>query len=219
VALSRLCEYFKDDLLTPVGRKMVRTPLAEELAQPLRELLQQAENVIRRKPTFSPESSERRFRTVMSDFIAIMLMTRALPEIQRQAPGIKPHILPLQTGALEHDDTELVILPKQLLAKGQPSELMFDDEFVCIACATNKLIRRSLSARDCARLSHVVMRLGEQHEAPNLEEAFMGRLEKLKTAKASDPNPFVIGNGRCLKMWNIVSECIQTEIARREGSN
>ena len=51
-ALSRLREYFKDDLLVPVGRKMVLTPLAEELAQPLRELLQQAEVVIRRTPAF-----------------------------------------------------------------------------------------------------------------------------------------------------------------------
>ena len=75
-ALSRLREYFKDDLLVPVGRKMVLTPLAEELAQPLRELLQQAEVVIRRKPAFSPESSERRFRIVMSDYIAIVIMAR-----------------------------------------------------------------------------------------------------------------------------------------------
>ena len=45
------------------------------------------------------------------------------------------------------------------------------------------------------------------------------KLAKLKIAKASDPNPFVIGNDRYLKMWNIVSECIQAEIARREGSN
>ena len=45
------------------------------------------------------------------------------------------------------------------------------------------------------------------------------KLAKLKTAKPSDPNPFVIGNDRYLKMWNIVSECIQAEIARRDGSN
>jgi metallo-beta-lactamase class B len=45
------------------------------------------------------------------------------------------------------------------------------------------------------------------------------RLAKLKTATASDPNPFVIGNDRYIKMWNIVSECIQAEVARREGSN
>ena len=42
-ALSRLREYFKDDLLVHVGRRMVLTPLAEELAQPVRELLQQTE--------------------------------------------------------------------------------------------------------------------------------------------------------------------------------
>jgi metallo-beta-lactamase class B len=43
-----------------------------------------------------------------------------------------------------------------------------------------------------------------------------GKLAKLKTANASDPNPFVIGNDRYLKMWNIVSECIQAEVSRRE---
>jgi metallo-beta-lactamase class B len=45
------------------------------------------------------------------------------------------------------------------------------------------------------------------------------KITELKSGKASDPNPFVIGNDRYIKMWNIVSECIQAEIARREGSN
>ena len=42
------------------------------------------------------------------------------------------------------------------------------------------------------------------------------RLASFKTARPGDPNPFVIGNGRYLAMWNIVSECIQAEIARRD---
>ena len=33
-ALSRLRDFFHDDLLVPVGRKMVLTPLAEELERP-----------------------------------------------------------------------------------------------------------------------------------------------------------------------------------------
>ena len=45
------------------------------------------------------------------------------------------------------------------------------------------------------------------------------KLANLKSAKPTDLNPFVIGNDRYLKMWNIVSECIQAEVARREGSN
>jgi metallo-beta-lactamase class B len=44
------------------------------------------------------------------------------------------------------------------------------------------------------------------------------RLARIKAAKPGDPNPFVIGNDRYLKMWNIVSECIQAEIARRDGA-
>jgi len=43
------------------------------------------------------------------------------------------------------------------------------------------------------------------------------RLSRIKSAKPGDTNPFVVGNDRYLKMWNIVSECIQAEIARREA--
>ena len=44
------------------------------------------------------------------------------------------------------------------------------------------------------------------------------RLVRIKAAKPGDANPFVVGNDRYLKMWNIISECIQAEIARREGA-
>src|SRR5262249_19419093 len=47
-----------------------------------------------------------------------------------------------------------------------------------------------------------------------------GKLSKLSTMKGRDPNPFVIGADRYVKMWNIISECVQAEIARRPaGSN
>jgi hypothetical protein len=44
------------------------------------------------------------------------------------------------------------------------------------------------------------------------------RLAKLKSMKAGDPNPFLVGTDRYAKFWNIVSECIQAEIARRNPS-
>jgi metallo-beta-lactamase class B len=45
------------------------------------------------------------------------------------------------------------------------------------------------------------------------------KLTKFKTMTAKDPNPFIVGTDRYIKMWNIVSECIQAEIARREGAS
>jgi hypothetical protein len=45
------------------------------------------------------------------------------------------------------------------------------------------------------------------------------KLERLKGAKPGDPSPFIVGTDRYLKMWNVISECIQAEIARRTASS
>jgi metallo-beta-lactamase class B len=45
------------------------------------------------------------------------------------------------------------------------------------------------------------------------------KLARLKAAKPGDPNPFIVGNDRYLKMWNVISECIQAEIARRTAAS
>ena len=45
------------------------------------------------------------------------------------------------------------------------------------------------------------------------------KLAKLKTMKSGDANPFIVGTDRYIKMWNIVSECVQAEIARRGAAS
>src|SRR5579863_1533221 len=175
-ALARLREYFKDDLLVPIGHKMVLTPLAEELAEPVRQLLLQADVVIHRSPGFSPATSSRTFRLVMSDYVATVLMSKALPEIQRQAPGIAVQVLvqSTRTAMLERGEADLLIMPKQYLSEHHPSQPLFEDTFVCIASLDNKALRqRSISMRDYLRHGHVVVRFGEQQEVPAFEEKFM----------------------------------------------
>ena len=41
------------------------------------------------------------------------------------------------------------------------------------------------------------------------------RLAKLETRKSGEPHPFAMGNDRYMRFWNIISECMQAEIARR----
>ena len=41
------------------------------------------------------------------------------------------------------------------------------------------------------------------------------RLAALAARNAGDPHPFVMGTGRYVRFWNVVSECIQAEIVRR----
>ena len=56
-ALARLRDFFKDELLVQVGHKMVLTPRAESLIDPVRNILLQAEEIIKTSPTFVPGAS------------------------------------------------------------------------------------------------------------------------------------------------------------------
>ena len=46
-----------------------------------------------------------------------------------------------------------------------------------------------------------------------------GRLARVQTRKAGEPNPFVMPIDKYSKMWNVVSECIGAAIARRPDGN
>jgi DNA-binding transcriptional LysR family regulator len=112
----------------------------------------------------------------MSDYVATVLMSRALPEIQRQAPGIRMEVLVLATRSdrLERGEADLLIMPKQYLAEGHPSEPLFQDEFVCIGWSGNGALKgRAISMRQYLRMGHVVARFGHQQEVPAFEEKFM----------------------------------------------
>ena len=41
------------------------------------------------------------------------------------------------------------------------------------------------------------------------------RAARLKARKAGEPNPFLMTTDRYVKLWDIASECIQAEIAKR----
>src|SRR6476620_11529051 len=63
-ALSRLRQYFKDDLLVLKGRRMYPTPLAEALLPRIRACLRDAEVVLASSSQFDPATAERGFRII-----------------------------------------------------------------------------------------------------------------------------------------------------------
>jgi DNA-binding transcriptional LysR family regulator len=58
-ALARLREFFGNELLSPLGRNMVLTPLAECLREPVRDCLLQIQATIEIRPTFDPATASR----------------------------------------------------------------------------------------------------------------------------------------------------------------
>ncbi len=45
-----------------------------------------------------------------------------------------------------------------------------------------------------------------------------GRLERVKARKPGEPNPFLMPTAKYVTFWNVVSECIQAELAKRPAT-
>ena len=89
IILGRLRQYFGNQLLVPSGRRMILTPLAESLVQPVRSCLIQIQHTVASKTEFNPAASDRKFCLAASDYVTAVLMPQVLEEVARQAPGIK----------------------------------------------------------------------------------------------------------------------------------
>jgi len=165
-ALARLREFFENDLLVQVGHKMVLTPLAESLVEPVRQLLAEAQAIIEQRPVFDPATSTRRFRMMMTDYVMAMLMTQALPAIKQHAPSVGIDILPFEETppeeVIDRVEVDMVVLPQQFLSSSHPSEELFRDTYTCIAWKGNREIGKTISLDEYFAASHVSIRFTTQ---------------------------------------------------------
>ena len=177
-ALARLREVFRDQLLVRVGRKMVLTPVAESLVEPVRAFLLQAEAILNNNPVFDPSSSTRKFRVLMSDYVETVLMTEALPRIEQFAPGIRLEFISNVEGemdALDRGEIDLSIIPSIRVGAEHPSELLFEDEFTCVVWSGNTRVKSAISLDEYLAMGHIVVRFGKHQELTTFDEWFMER--------------------------------------------
>lgn len=177
-ALARLREVFRDPLLVQVGRKMVLTPAAEALVEPVRDFLLNAESILNINPAFNPASSERKFRLLMSDYVETVLMAEAMPRIEQVAPGIRFEIASNVEGgfeALDRGEIDLSIGPAMRLSSAHPSEPLFEDEFICVVWAGNTRVKSAITLAEYLAMGHVVVRFGKHRELTTFDEWFLER--------------------------------------------
>jgi len=180
-ALSRLREYFGDEILTQIGRRMIPTPLGESLAAPVRKLLLEIRSTVAAQPTFDPGTAKRTFRLMMSDYVSTVLMSVALPVIERLAPHVSIEILSNDVESpfdeLDHADIDLLIMPQRYLNDAQPCEPLFEDEFIGIAWQHNLLVPADghLSLEAYMSLGHVTSRFASARAA-TVDDWFVSQL-------------------------------------------
>jgi len=177
-ALARLRTLFKDDLLVPVGRRMVLTPLAEDLMQPVRNVLLQIQATIADKPQFDPSTSNRHFSIAVSDYVTSVLMVDFLCKSKTTSPGITFELR--RRGRRAIDDLEcgkldLLITPEVYGSDLHPQEPLFEDTHSCIAWNKNRKVGTTISLDHYLQLGHVFVH-GEEVGALNYDERVLRSL-------------------------------------------
>jgi len=160
-ALSRLRDYFGDELLVQVGRRMEPTPRAEGLQHAVRDMLVRLDSTITTQPTFDPATSDRNFRIHASDYtqmvLAPHLMRLACAQRCQATFDFLPQVANPQRD-LERGDADLLVLPRSLMSDDHPVETLYEEGFVCMVWADSPLAKGPLTRERYLAASHVVMR-------------------------------------------------------------
>jgi LysR family transcriptional regulator, nod-box dependent transcriptional activator len=164
-ALARLREFFEDELLVQVGRKMALTPLGQTLAKTVPECLLHVRATVEARPEFDPINAKRKFTLMMSDYVSDVLMPQALQRLEKEAPGVTIDLMPNLDApweALDRGEVDFLILPQYLVQDGHPSEVLFEDTYVAAVWSENPHVGGELSLEQFQRLGHIAVRFGRR---------------------------------------------------------
>lgn len=158
-SLSRLRDYFDDQLLVQVGRQMELTPRAEALKDAVRDVLVRIDTSIAMQPHFDPANSDREFLLFVSDYTTQTLMPHLLALAHQQSSTVRFQLLPQvdqPQRSLERGEADLLLIPQIYCSPDHPTEPLFDEEFVCVVWSGGRYAQGGLSFEQYVAAGHVV---------------------------------------------------------------
>lgn len=176
-ALGRLREYFDDQLLVQIGRKMELTPRAQGLQEVVRDLLLRIDSSIGTSPAFDPRTSDRTFRMLASDYTQWVLGPAMMALAAKQKVKVRFEFAPQVEQPhryLERGEADLLIIPAGFMAPDHPREALYKERFVCMVWRHGKHAGRRLSLDSYLASEHVVMQ-PEGQRAQAFEGWFLER--------------------------------------------
>jgi LysR family transcriptional regulator, nod-box dependent transcriptional activator len=188
-ALARLRDFFHDELLVPVGRGMVLTPLAENLARPVRDLLLQVQSTLESTPCFNPATSTRHFSLAVSDYVTSVAMIDLVRHVKAVAPSITFELRPPGPRAaadLERNQLDFLVAPEDYVSSSHPREVLFEDTHTCIVCAANQHVGSVMSMEHYLSSGHVAVRVTE--EGANYDERMLQRMNHHRRIEVITPS-------------------------------
>lgn len=214
-SLARLRRIFRDPLLVRSGRSLQPTPLAQSLAAPLRALLDDAEDLLSRRPDFDPASAERSFAVMATDYVTLALLRHVVSSLPAEAPKVQVRVLPL-TGNyradLAHHEIDLLVLPREAdtAVASLPHRTLFRERFVCVTWSGNEIGEKMTEEIFC-RLPHLAC---APYPLPSLAELTLNALGVERniemTTQSFVMTPFLV---RGTRLVAVVHERVARDLA------
>lgn len=189
-ALGRLREYFGDELLMQVGRRMELTPLGRSLAQPVREILLTVQSTVVARLEFDPAQARRNFVIRASDYLTTVLLIDVVQRLQREAPGITLHIANMADDVpdrLDRGEVDFVIYPSVSVNPEHPSQTLFEETYSCVVWTGNTQVGETLSLEQYRQMGHVAATFGDSRSV-SFESLVMANLGVSRSIEVTTTN-------------------------------
>lgn len=161
--LGKLREQLGDPLFVRTPTGMAPTPQADALITPCREVLESLRRLTAWEIGFDPASAQRRFRLCLSDASHITLLPKILEHLRNHAPGIRLEVARIDGNterALETGEADLAIGFVPWLGGGIYQQVLFPQDWVCLASPGHPRIGDALQLDGYVREGHVFVSAG-----------------------------------------------------------
>jgi DNA-binding transcriptional LysR family regulator len=165
-ALTRLRRTFDDALLVRTPKGMAPTPAAHALIEPVRSALSQLRAILQEKPGFDPAATRHAFHVLANDYAEVILLAPLARRVRSAAPGVSIRVHrpanvflpPPATSLAGSFDLAIGFFPDTLALDAEVrSDVLFEEENVCITSARHPSIRGKLSIRQYASAAHAAV--------------------------------------------------------------
>jgi len=177
-ALSRLREYFQDDILTVQGKQMLPTAQAQSLAAPVHKFLADLDALLMRSAGFDPSTTQRTFRLVASDYITAAVIGPLTQRLTTIAPRVRLEImLPCEEAAqlVMEGQADLIVTPEDFIDPDHPAELLCEERQLVLGWKGNPALATGISAADFEGLGHVAVHVGS-NRVPSFADRQLERM-------------------------------------------
>lgn len=177
--LGRIRKLFGDPILVRQGRHLAPTPIAEDLAGPVRAALAELQVLLEpHSRSFDPANDSRSFKIMASDYVTLVFLHEMLVRLTHEAPKVRLHLEPLSldfTGKLQDNEVDLLIVPAGVNSRyaKYPHSALFTDRYVCAVAVDNPDVGEQINLTEFSELPYVATLVGGR---PSLAEEQLNSL-------------------------------------------